>query len=124
MFSTPTTVRPRAAEPNGPGSRFSAASVRHRPRLAGNANRTRIHHFSSTSFGDSPVIRTLCALICLVPSLALAQETVAEKSDYKATSRHADVVAFCEELAKKSPNVQQTLIGKSGEGRDLPMLIL
>jgi dipeptidyl-peptidase 4 len=70
------------------------------------------------------VIRTLCALFCLIPSLALAQETVAEKSDYKATSRHADVVAFCEDLAKKSPNVRQTSIGKSGEGRDLPMLIV
>src|SRR5262245_60230061 len=74
--------------------------------------------------GDSPVIRTLCALICLIPSLAFAQETVAEKSDYKATSRHADVVTFCEELAKKSPTVRQTTLGKSGEGRELPMLVL
>src|SRR5262249_29145967 len=58
------------------------------------------------------------------PSLALAQQTVAEKTDYNATSRHADVVAFCEELGKKSAIVRQTSIGKSGEGRDLPMLIL
>src|SRR5206468_2009211 len=37
---------------------------------------------------------------------ALAQDTplqtVAESSDYKATSRHADVVAFCDALAKRS----------------------
>ncbi|HEX3151730.1 MAG TPA: DPP IV N-terminal domain-containing protein [Gemmataceae bacterium] len=60
----------------------------------------------------------------LVPSLALAQQTVAEKTDYKSTSRHADVIAFTEELAKKSPNVRLSDIGKSGEGRTLPLLIL
>ena len=36
-------------------------------------------------------------LLVLVPSFALAQQTVAEKTEYKATSRHADVVAFGEE---------------------------
>src|SRR5690348_8094090 len=29
--------------------------------------------------------------------------TVAEKTEYKATSRHADVLEFCERLAKLSP---------------------
>ncbi len=66
---------------------------------------------------------------CLVPlflcaSFLHAQQTVAEKTDYRATSRHADVVAFCEELKAKSPSVRLTDIGKSGEGRTLPMLIL
>jgi hypothetical protein len=57
---------------------------------------------------------------------ASAQEplTVAEKSDYKATSRHADVEAFCEALAAKSPVVRFTDIGLSGEGKKLPLLIL
>ena len=67
--------------------------------------------------------RALLAVITLLPA-ATGQETVAERTDYRATSRHADVVAFCEALAKKSPLVRMTEIGKSGEGRSLPMLIL
>src|SRR5262249_26741859 len=73
-----------------------------------------------------PVTRTLGTLLALllVPFTALSQQTVAEKSDYKSTSRHADVVAFGEELAKKSTNVRVTELGKSGEGRALPLAIL
>lgn len=68
------------------------------------------------------MFRVLLALVA-VP-VALAQETVAEKTDYQATSRHADVVAFCRTLATKSPVVHVTEIGKSHEGRSLPMLVL
>ncbi len=50
--------------------------------------------------------------------------TVAEKTDYKATSRHADVMDFCERLAKLSPLVRLGELGKSGEGRKLPLVIL
>jgi dipeptidyl aminopeptidase/acylaminoacyl peptidase len=50
--------------------------------------------------------------------------TVAEKSDYKATSRHADVVDFCEQLKKVSPLVRLGELGKSGEGKKLPLVIL
>jgi cyclophilin family peptidyl-prolyl cis-trans isomerase len=50
--------------------------------------------------------------------------TLAEKSDYKATSRHADVMQFCERLAKKSPLVRMSQLGTSSEGRAIPMLIL
>ena len=51
-------------------------------------------------------------------------ETVAEKSGYRTTSRHAEVVAFCEELAKRSPLVRLGQLGVSGEGRKLPLVIL
>ncbi len=51
-------------------------------------------------------------------------QTVAEKSDFKATSRHADVVAFCEEMAKRSPLIRLGQLGVSGEGRKLPLMIL
>ncbi len=51
-------------------------------------------------------------------------QTVAEKSDYKATSRHADVVDFCERLSKLSPLVRLGELGTSGEGRKLPLVIL
>ncbi|HKB02690.1 MAG TPA: DPP IV N-terminal domain-containing protein [Gemmataceae bacterium] len=63
-------------------------------------------------------------LLAVLPCVAFGQETVAEKTDYKATSRYADVVAFGAELAKKSPNVRLANIGKSGEGRSLPLWIL
>src|SRR4051794_31610941 len=69
------------------------------------------------------MFRTLLVLSVLAPA-AIGQETVPERTDFRATSRHADVVAYCESLAKKSPLVRLTEIGKSGEGRALPMLIL
>jgi dipeptidyl aminopeptidase/acylaminoacyl peptidase len=50
--------------------------------------------------------------------------TVAEKSKYRATSRHADVVDFCKRLAKRSPLVRLGELGTSVEGRKLPLVIL
>ncbi|HEY7326747.1 MAG TPA: DPP IV N-terminal domain-containing protein [Gemmataceae bacterium] len=50
--------------------------------------------------------------------------TVAEKSDYKATSRYADVVDFCQRVKELSPLVCVGELGKTGEGRTLPLLIL
>src|SRR5437868_11301752 len=50
--------------------------------------------------------------------------TVAEKSNYHTTSRYADVMAFCQALAKRSPLVRLGELGTSGEGRKLPLVIL
>jgi dipeptidyl-peptidase 4 len=50
--------------------------------------------------------------------------TLAEKSDYKATSKHADVVEFCQQLAKRSPLVRLAELGVTSEGRKLPLVIL
>jgi hypothetical protein len=65
---------------------------------------------------------------CLLASRAIAADkpltTVAESSDYRATSRQADVLAFCEELAKQSPLVRRGRLAVSGEGRELPLLFL
>lgn len=55
-----------------------------------------------------------------VPSLP----TKVEESNYQATSRHADVVAFCERLAKVSPLVRVAELGKTHEGRPLPLVIM
>ncbi len=63
-------------------------------------------------------------IVLLLPTLALAQETVAEKTAYKETSRYADVVAFGVALAKDAPSVQLNTIGKSGEGRDIPLWVI
>ena len=45
-------------------------------------------------------------------------------ADYKATARHAEVVALCEALAKSSPLIRLAELGKSGEGRSLPLMIV
>jgi dipeptidyl aminopeptidase/acylaminoacyl peptidase len=50
--------------------------------------------------------------------------TVAEKSDYKATARHAEVIDFFDKLAKLSPRVRVREFGSSSEGRPLPMMIV
>jgi dipeptidyl-peptidase 4 len=49
---------------------------------------------------------------------------VAEKSDYKATSKHAEVVEYCERLAKLSPPIRVTELGVTSECRKLPLVIL
>jgi dipeptidyl aminopeptidase/acylaminoacyl peptidase len=65
-------------------------------------------------------------LACFGTRRADAQSllTVAEKSDYKATSRHAEVIDFCEKLAKLSPRVRVREFGSSTEGRLLPMMVI
>jgi len=66
------------------------------------------------------VLLTIAAPIA--PAQALL--TVAEKSDYQATSKHAEVVEYCERLAKQSPLVRLTELGATTEGRKLPLVIL
>src|SRR5207244_4509600 len=46
------------------------------------------------------------------------------KTEYKATSRHADVIAFCDALAKRSSLVRLQTLGTSQEGRQLPLLVI
>src|SRR4029079_12594074 len=48
----------------------------------------------------------------------------AELTRHTETSTHDDVVAFCDELAQKSPLVHRTSLGGSGEGRDMVALVL
>ncbi len=71
----------------------------------------------------------VATLVLILGSTGLAQMpdallTVAEKSGFKATARHAEVVALCETLAKSSPLIRLTELGKSGEGRSLPLMIV
>ncbi len=79
-------------------------------------------------------MRRLVALFALAlvvtaglrPPLAQAQplQTVAEKTEYKATSRYADVVNFCEAVARRSPTAKLSYFGTSHEGRRLPLLVI
>jgi hypothetical protein len=56
--------------------------------------------------------------------LANQWRTLAERSGYQETGRYAEVVEFCRRLAQASPLARYTTFGVSGEGRELPLLIL
>jgi len=51
-------------------------------------------------------------------------QTVAEATEYKATSRYADVMNFVRELQKQSPLIRVETLCRSTEGRDVPLLII
>lgn len=53
-----------------------------------------------------------------------ALKTKAEATDYAETSSHADVEAFCDELAKLSPRVKRTTFGVTHAGKKLPLLVI
>jgi hypothetical protein len=50
--------------------------------------------------------------------------TKAERTDYGETDRYDACVDFCRRLAEASPYARYTSFGRSGEGRELPLLIL
>lgn len=49
--------------------------------------------------------------------------TYAEKTEYKRTPRYTETVDFSRRLADRSPFIEYRSIGKSPEGRDIPLLI-
>jgi murein tripeptide amidase MpaA len=50
-------------------------------------------------------------------------QTHTEKTDYRETPRYDETIAFSQKLDAASPLIRFTSFGKSGEGRDLPLLI-
>ncbi len=50
-------------------------------------------------------------------------QTHAEKTDYRETARYAETIAYSKRLVDASPLIEYQSFGKSGEGRDLPLLI-
>lgn len=50
--------------------------------------------------------------------------TRAEQTDYKATSRHEDVLAFIQALQKQSPLIRVEILAQSTEGRPIPLMII
>jgi len=52
------------------------------------------------------------------------QLTIAERTEFRATARHADVVAVMEAIAKGSPLARMVSMGKTTEGRDIPVLVM
>ena len=71
----------------------------------------------------------ICCAGILIGGLLHAQRisdlpTVAEASNWEATSHHKDVVAFCQELAARSPLVHTEVVGHTSEKRSLPILVI
>ena len=50
--------------------------------------------------------------------------TVAERSAFRATASHAEVEALVARLARRSPHVHRVVMGTSGEGRAISVLIV
>ena len=72
-------------------------------------------------------------LAILVPALAFAQRgasplddirTVPEKTDYRDTSKYADVMAFLEAIGKASDRVHLTTMGTTNEQRAIPLAVI
>lgn len=64
-------------------------------------------------------------LLLLPSSVIRPQQTRAERSAYAETSTHADVIAFIDSLEKAYPNTfVRGEIGRSGQGRVLPYLLI
>ena len=52
-----------------------------------------------------------------------ALRTAAERSGYAETTRHADVLAFLDTLARHDPWMRKATLGYSVEGRRLPLVV-
>lgn len=64
------------------------------------------------------------ALGLLSLSLDDALLTRAERTGYRETSRHAEVVELLDALAATSGSAQRASMGRTGEGREIPLLII
>jgi len=76
---------------------------------------------------DRRGVLTIALLSCLVVARAWAAAgplTRAETSDYSATSRYADVLAFVAELQRHSPDIRLETLAVSPEGRKIPLLVI
>jgi hypothetical protein len=67
---------------------------------------------------------TAAAVTVPPPPPASGPVTVAEATNYAATSKHADVVAFVRDLQKLTPLIRVETYFRSFEGRDVPLLVV
>ena len=58
------------------------------------------------------------------PNVPKDWQTLAEQTDYRKSWNYADTIAFAQKLDKASDKIIYQSFGKSGEGRDLPLLIV
>ncbi len=57
------------------------------------------------------------------PEVPLEWRTHAEITGYRETPRYRETIEYCRRLAEASPLIRYESFGKSGEGRELPLLI-
>ena len=50
-------------------------------------------------------------------------QTKAERTDFRETARYEETMEYCRRLEKASPWIRVTSFGKSGEGRELPLVV-
>jgi hypothetical protein len=67
-------------------------------------------------------MRRLLLPLCCAGTLS-AQQTTAERSNFTATSSHADVVAFVDSLQRRGAAIRVGRLGESPRGRVLPYVI-
>ena len=73
------------------------------------------------------VVSAFSSAALLLSPHAFAQErplTTAESSQFKATTRHAEAMAFIRELQRRSSRLRVETIAVSTEGRQVPMLVI
>lgn len=58
------------------------------------------------------------------PNVPKDWQTLAETTDYRKSWNYADTISFAQKLDKSSDKIVYQSFGKSGEGRDLPLLIV
>src|SRR5260370_3115099 len=81
--------------------------------------RTSRPHGSLATLGMTLIFFLLC-------EVALAQElpkTIAESSNYRATSRYDDVIAFVSAIQRADPDIRVETFATTNEGRALPLVI-
>ena len=57
------------------------------------------------------------------PSVPPEWQTYAEKTEYRETPRYGETIDYSKRLDAASPLIQFQSFGRSGEGRELPLLI-
>ena len=69
-------------------------------------------------------VAALLSVLGQLPDKADPLKTVAERSEYRATARYDEVAAWCQAFAKSTPLAHLTELGRSSEGRSIPLLIV
>lgn len=65
-----------------------------------------------------------CAVAGQSMDVPTEQLTIAERSDYRATARYDEVVAVINAIGKSSPLARMVSMGRTTEGREIPVLIM
>lgn len=70
-----------------------------------------------------PGLRRILLFVLLLAAPAGAQQTRAERTNNRETSRYSEVVAFLEQVDAASPRIHLATFGYSWEGRPLPLAV-